>query len=149
MMREPPPNNGLHPTRDTLPVMLRERLGRAGDARVSWLRVMRTHKFWVPVVCSLVVTPIVLFMGAASAGGRHGRYFLVKLLFPYTMLSAATFGVIYLTFAFLALAHCPAYGLVLGYSKEKVRCARWAAILSAAHCVAATAALLLGDEKFS
>jgi hypothetical protein len=28
----PTPNNGMHPTRDTIDVMLRERLGRAGDA---------------------------------------------------------------------------------------------------------------------
>jgi len=27
-----PPNNGLHPTRDTLPVILKQWLGRAGDA---------------------------------------------------------------------------------------------------------------------
>jgi hypothetical protein len=28
----PPPNNGMHPTRDTLPLIFLKRLGRAGDA---------------------------------------------------------------------------------------------------------------------
>jgi hypothetical protein len=109
---------------------------------------MKTRKFWVPFVCSLVLTPIVLFVGVASAGAGHGSYSWVKALFPYTMLSAAAFGVIYFPFASLALFQFPAYGLALGYANERGRFGRSAAILLAAHCVAAAAALLLPVGSF-
>jgi hypothetical protein len=115
---------------------------------VRFLRVMRTHKFWVPVVCSLLLTPIVLFVGAASAGAGHGSYSLIKVLFPYTMLSAVAFGDIYFPFAFLALFQFPLYGLALGYANEKGRIARLAAILLVVHVVAVAAALLLPGENF-
>ena len=124
------------------------RAGRRVIRSVRLLRVMRTHKFWVPFVCSLVVTPIVLFVGAASTGAGHGSYLLVKVLFPYTMLSAAVFDVIYFPFAFLALFQFPAYGLVLGYANEKGKVARMAVILLAAHSVVASVALLLSSESF-
>jgi len=109
---------------------------------------MRTRKFWVPVVCSLVVTPILLSAAVTSTGAGHGSYLLLKALFPYTMLSASAFGAVYFPFAFLALAQFPAYGLFTGYSNEKGRLGRSAAILFAAHCAAAAAALLLPIENF-
>ena len=109
---------------------------------------MRTHKFWVPFVCSLVLTPIILVVGLTSAGAGHGSYSWVKALFPYTMLSAAAFGDIYFPFAFLALFQFPIYGLVLGRANEKGRAARSAAILLAAHVAAAAAALMLVSENY-
>jgi len=104
---------------------------------------MRTKKFWVPVVCSLIATPVILLVGFISAGAGHGSYSLVKALFPYTMLSAAVFGDIYFPFGSLALFQFPAYGIALGYANERGRIARVAPILLIAHAVAAAAALLL------
>jgi hypothetical protein len=116
---------------------------------VRLLRVMRTHKFWGPVICSLVVTPIALLVGVASGGAGHGNYFAAKLLFPYTMLSATAFDYIYLPFVLLVIAQFPAYGIILGYANDKGHIARLAAILLIVHSVAVAAALLLASEGFS
>ena len=116
---------------------------------VSWLHVMRTRRFWVPVVCSLVVTPIALLLGVASGGAGHGNYFAAMLLFPYTMLSAAAFDSIYLPFVLLAVVQFPAYGIVFGRANETGRIVRVAVILVAAHAVAVVAVLLFASEKFS
>ena len=140
-------NNGMHPTPPHGASHVRC-VGARVMPGVRLLRVMRTYKFWLPFVCSLVLTPILLFVALISTGAGHGSYSLVKALFPYMMLSAAALGDIYFPFLFLPLFQFPAYGLVLGYANERGRFGRLAAILSAAHCVAAAAALLLSIENY-
>ncbi|MGH9941590.1 MAG: hypothetical protein ACRD9R_04420 [Pyrinomonadaceae bacterium] len=110
---------------------------------------MRTRKFWVPVVCSLVVTPLALLLGVASGGAGHGDYFAAMLLFPYTMLSAVVFDYIHVPFILLAVAQFPGYGLSLGYANEKGRFARVAVILLTLHVVSVAAVVLQSNKNFS
>jgi len=110
---------------------------------------MRTRRFWSPVICSLVVTPIALLLGLASGGAGHGDYFAAMLLFLYTMLSAAAFDNLYLPFVLLAVIQFPGYGTVLGYMNEKRRVGRAAATLLVAHAVAVVTVLLFASENFS
>jgi hypothetical protein len=110
---------------------------------------MRTRKFWVPVICSLIVTPIALLFGVASGGAGHGNYFAAIILFPYTMLSAVAFDYIHVPFILLAIVQFPAYGIVLGYANEKGRFALLVAILLIVHFVVVITVLLLANRSFS
>lgn len=89
---------------------------------------MRTRSFWIPVIVSLVVTPIALLLGVGSAGAGHGDYRLAMMLFPYTMLSTAVFDSITVPFIALAIIQFPLYGVVLGYANQKGRFG-WVTIL--------------------
>jgi hypothetical protein len=110
---------------------------------------MMTRRFWKPVIISLVVTPIALFLGVLSAGAGHGHYGMAKLLFPYTMLPAMVSGQISSFFILLAVAQFPAYGIVLGLANEKGRARLGAVVLSIAHTTAVVAVLLSVSENFS
>lgn len=110
---------------------------------------MRSKKFWIPVICSLIVTPVALLLGIGSAGVGHGDYFAAMLLFPYTMLSVVAFDSIPLPFILLAVAQFPAYGIGLGYANERGRLARTAVILAAIHVTAAVAILLLAQTSLT
>lgn len=76
---------------------------------------MRGTGFWVPIVVSIGLTPIAIFLGLASAGAGHGNYFLAKVLFPFTMLSTALFGEINLLCFIFALIQYPLYGCLLAF----------------------------------
>lgn len=95
---------------------------------VGCFRIMRTRSFWIPVIVSLVVTPIALLLGVGSAGAGHGDYRLAMMLFPYTMLSTAVFESITVPFIALAIVQFPLYGVVLGYANQK-GCFGWVTIL--------------------
>lgn len=103
----------------------------------------------MPVICSLIVTPIALLLGVASAGAGHGNYFAAMLLFPYTMLLAAAFDYIYLPFVLLAILQFPAYGVALGYAHQRRRVGRMAVPLLTAHVAAVAVVLLFASENFT
>jgi hypothetical protein len=42
-------------------------------------------KVFGPIVVSIVLTPVLLFLAVASGGGGHGDYLFAKVLFPYTV----------------------------------------------------------------
>ena len=101
----------------------------------------------MPVISSLVVTPVALLLGIASGGAGHGDYFAAMLLFPYTMLSAAAFGYISLPFILLAVGQFPACGIALGRANEKGRIGRAAFILVAARLIPGLAALVVAETR--
>lgn len=74
---------------------------------------MKNYDFWVPLVLSIIVTPLALVLGLFSAGGGHGNYVLARILFPYTMLSTAAYGSITDLFFAVAIAQFPVYGVAL------------------------------------
>ena len=55
---------------------------------------MKSSKFWTPLVISLIVTPLFLYLGIASGGAGHGNYLLAKLLFPSAPKALLLFGLI-------------------------------------------------------
>ena len=73
------------------------------------------------MIVSLVVTPVALILGVASAGVGHGDYFWAMILFPYTMLSALVFNEITAPFIVLAIVQFPLYGVMLAYAAERER----------------------------
>jgi hypothetical protein len=110
---------------------------------------MRGRKFWLPVVISLVATPICLLMGIGSAGAGHGDYFLARILFPFTMLSAIIFDSITIPFLALAVAQFPIYGILLGRASVKSRLLPAAAAILITHALFVAACLFVPSGYFS
>ncbi len=110
---------------------------------------MKPFEFWKPIILSLVVTPLALLLGIASAGAGHGDYFWAKILFPYTMLSTFLFQSITVPFILLAILQFPFYGLILAFASERKRLGSLAIVLVVAHILAAGLCLILASENFS
>lgn len=108
---------------------------------------MKNIGFWKPIVISLVVTPIALFVGLASAGAGHGNYFLTKVLFPYTMLSTVWFESILEPFFLVAIFQFPVYGIILALGRK--RFGVWSSVLIAAHVTTVVLCLLLVSGNYS
>ena len=104
---------------------------------------MKTRKFWIPVIVSIIATPLALLLGLASAGVGHGSYRAAMVLFPYTMLSATVFDSITIPFIILALVQFPLYGVALGYANERGRTTSVAILLVVLHSVAVAALFLI------
>jgi hypothetical protein len=109
---------------------------------------VRSSGFWKPVIASIIVTPIALFLGLASAGAGHGDYILATFLFPYAILfisavsgEAPAFMVIT-----LAVAQFPIYGIILGLAAEKKRFLFWLLVLVAVHALMTIVCFLLRNR---
>ena len=103
----------------------------------------------MPMITSLVVTPIALLLGVGSGGAGHGNYRLAMILFPYTLLSTTIFNSITLPFIVLALIQFPVYGFVLGSANEQGRFLSIGIILCVFHGLAAMVMFLIANENFS
>lgn len=110
--------------------------------------MIRSRKFWIPLIASLVITPIALLLGVGSGGAGHGDYRLAMILFPYTLLSVVIFDSITAPFIILAIIQFPLYGIVLGQANEKGRLILMSILLSVVHSVAATAMVLIANGNF-
>ena len=107
---------------------------------------MKTLKFWIPVFISLLATPCFLLLGILSGGAGHGTYFLTKILFPFTMISAIIFGTITMPFILLAVAQFPLYGVAFGIANIKGKLIPLAVGLFSLHVAAAGLCLLTGQN---
>jgi len=110
---------------------------------------MTSLRFWIPIIVFFGLTPVKLFLGLLSAGAGHGDYFLAKLLFPYTMLSAVRFDYIPQSFMVFAIIQYPLYGLVVGVANLKRRLLVAAIALAVVHVSFAIAAVAFVDKYFS
>ena len=110
---------------------------------------MKGAKFWLPVILSLVATPVCLFLGVASGGAGHGDYVLARILFPFTMLSASLFDSITVPFIVLGVIQFPLYGIALGAANVRAKLPPASAVLLAAHALFAVACFVVPDELFS
>ena len=121
---------------------------RPVNSTVILLCLMKSPKFLIPVVVSLVATPVVLFYGLASGGAGHGNYLLAKIFFPFTMLSTILFGSITGPFIVVAIVQFPLYGLLIGTANELRRVGRYATALVFVHLSAVIACFLFLRENF-
>jgi hypothetical protein len=110
---------------------------------------MRLSALWRPVIISVILTPIFLFLAVISAGAGHGNYFFAKVLFPFTMLSTIGFHSITAPFMLLAIVQFPIYGIVLGRVRRRERLRRMSIWLITLHSLAVLACLLFVDRNFS
>jgi hypothetical protein len=110
--------------------------------------MMRKRSFWIPVIVSLLLTPIALLLGVGSGGAGHGDYRLAMMLFPYTMLSTFVFDSITVPFIVLAIIQFPLYGIALGYANQRGRFVRVAILFSVVHGLAWLAMSSLAARNF-
>lgn len=103
----------------------------------------------MPLIASLIVTPVTLLLGVGSGGVGHGDYRLAMILFPYTLLSTALFDSITPPFILLAIIQFPLYGVALGYANERGRLIPAAILLCVAHGAAVAAMFLVAGGNFS
>ena len=104
---------------------------------------------WKPVLISVCLTPIFLFLGAMSTGAGHGSYLVTKLLFPFTMLSTVAFHSIRIPFVVLAIIQFPIYGIVLGVGLRHGRLHQTVIWLIVLHSLALAGCLLFVNQNFS
>jgi hypothetical protein len=106
---------------------------------------MKTARFWIPIIASLIATPICLFLGFASGGAGHGDYILATILFPYSVLLIFTLGLVIPSFitATLMIVQFPVYGIILGFATKRRRMRSWAIILLIVHVLGVIAGLSL------
>jgi hypothetical protein len=110
---------------------------------------MKTPRFFVPLLVSLVVTPPFLWVAIASVGGGHGHYLGAKILFPFALLSARILGSAFASLILLALVQFPLYGLMLGKANVKRQFLPCLATLLAIHTLATAACFIFSGENFS
>jgi hypothetical protein len=78
---------------------------------------MKIGKLVVGGLIGLLLTPVAGFLAMVSGGAGHGSYALAKIVFPYTMLAALSYGErITPALIVVALAQFPLYGLAVGYA---------------------------------
>jgi hypothetical protein len=104
---------------------------------------MNIRRFWRPVIISLVITPLCLFVAAISGGVGHGDYTLAIILFPYAALLAAALDPLFNStplMIVIAVIQYPFYGVALGLSLEKNQLRLCAVGLVVLHVVVTAAA---------
>ena len=80
---------------------------------------MKKIEFWIPIIVSILFTPISLILALFSAGMGHGDYVLAKILFPFTMLSTVFLESINDLFIVVAFVQFPIYGLIITVSGKR------------------------------
>ena len=102
----------------------------------------------IATLAFVVVTPILLFVTVAAAGGGHGTYYLAKILFPYTMAATAFTGAIVQPFIAAAFVQYPLYGTILDWRRSAGRFKPGLLALAATHLVAVLLAFGISNPSF-
>lgn len=109
---------------------------------------MKDGSFWKPFVVLLLATPFCLLFAILFAGGGHGTYFPVKVLFPYTMISASILGTITSPFILLSIVQFPIYGFALGVANKKGWFVPAAGFILLLHFTALILCFVMPSENF-
>jgi hypothetical protein len=99
------------------------------------------RKFWVPIILSIPVTLLSLFITYTAADFGYGSFLPAKILFPYTMLSVLINGEISGLFTLLMFLQFICYGVIIGVSRVKGY-RRPVVVLLLAHLAATVIAIL-------
>jgi drug/metabolite transporter (DMT)-like permease len=71
------------------------------------------------VYWSVLYTPIFAIIALLTTGAGHGTYFVMKILYPYTMLSTFIFNKILIAIFFAGLLQYLFYGIILTIADKK------------------------------
>jgi hypothetical protein len=83
---------------------------------------MKNPRFWVPVIASVVLTPVLLLLVIGSAGVGHNKVEPVwpHFLFPFPLLAIKFLGDSALPLVLLLwVAQYPLYGIALGAAAKR------------------------------
>ena len=83
---------------------------------------MRNYRFWVPVIASVLATPILLLLAFGSAGVGHSKSdpVLAHVLFPLPLLAIKLLGDAGIPLVLLLwAAQYPIYGVALGLAAKR------------------------------
>lgn len=113
-------------------------------------------KFWRPVIVSLVLTPVCLFIGLVSAGMGEGNFILARVLFPYIFFIPYIAKLILILPENLppeivlspSIIQFPLYGFVLGMANKKDAFNHVAVFIVALHLFSMILCFVLTANKF-
>ena len=101
----------------------------------------RDRKFWIPVIASVPMTAICLFISLVTADFGFETYVAAMIFFPYIMLSILWFGVIPPAIGIVSLFQWPLYGIIIGRAWMKGKFIVVVEILLLIHLVAVVLAI--------
>jgi len=107
------------------------------------------RKVWLPIIASIIVSPVCLLLAFLSAGAGDGTYSLAKVFYPYTMLSTLMFGSIVTPFIVLAILQYLIYGIGLGVAIATGHGRLVAISLIMLHMLAVLSCFLFIGQNFS
>ncbi len=81
---------------------------------------MKNPRFWMPVLASVVATPVLLLLAIGSAGVGHSEPVLGRILFPFPLLTIKLLGDAALPLVLLLwAAQYPLYGVIVGLAAKR------------------------------
>ena len=104
---------------------------------------MKSSKFIIPFLVSVLLTPVFLLAALASSGAGHGDYVWARILFPFTLLSAFLFDSITAPFIALGIVQFPFYGFLLGKANVRGQFLKYSILIALVHALAAIACFVL------
>ena len=84
---------------------------------------------------SILIAPVLLWIGFMSAGFGHGTYIAARVIFPFAFVFTGTYVRAGVVVSVLALLQWPVYGLLSDWSSHKVRTVGAILIVHAAICL--------------
>ena len=69
----------------------------------------------------IFITPFLVVIGLASAGGGHGTYVAARIVFPFACLSMGTYVGASVIVSLLAFLQWPVHGLLIDRASHKLR----------------------------
>jgi hypothetical protein len=87
------------------------------------------------LVLSILITPVLLWIGFVSGGGGHGNYVAARVIFPFACVFTGTYVGAGVVGSVLAVLQWPVYGFLIDWSSHKVRTVGAVLIVHAAICL--------------
>lgn len=110
---------------------------------INWLHLIKQMSFIVKIILSLIVTIICLGIVVFFAGGGHGTFIPMKLLFPYSMIIGIANENINWVAIVISIIQFPIYIFTL-HKKSK-----WKLIVPILHILAIIIVFNLSDQIFN
>ena len=99
-------------------------------------RIRNFKKNYPYIYYALVWTPISMIIAGIAIGGGHGTYFLMKLLYPYMMLSTFALDEILPSAFFISLMQYILYAVIFTFADKKSKLKLAIYIIAIIHVIA-------------